>query len=142
MTNSTTRSPLRKAQRGLVACLAGLVAAMPVALIADTPVQAVGAVTSVAPTTFTNKTTSNGLGNNLVWGVFASGSTVYAATDGGLSIYTNGGTSFTNRTTADVHGVAVDHHAGLGLTMMDQTCLSWTLVNGARGGATLQAVLA
>jgi hypothetical protein len=88
------------AQRGLVACLAGLVAAMPVALIADTPAQAVGAVTSVAPTTFTNKTT------------------------------------------ADVHGVAVDHHAGLGLTMMDQTCLSWTLVNGARGGATLQAVLA
>jgi glucose-6-phosphate-specific signal transduction histidine kinase len=42
----------------------------------------------------------------------------------------------------DGHGVAVDNHAGLGLTMMDQTCLSWTLVNGARGGASLQAVLA
>ena len=42
----------------------------------------------------------------------------------------------------DGHGVAVDYYAGLGLTMMDQTCLSWTLVNGARGGATLQAVLA
>ena len=92
MTKSTTRSPLRKVQRGLVACLAGLVAAMTVALIADTPAQAVGAVTSVAPTTFTN-TTTTGLGNNLVWGVFASGSSVYAATDGGLSISTNGGTS-------------------------------------------------
>ena len=88
------------AQRGFVACLAGLVAAMPVALIADTPAPAVGEVTSVAPTTFTNKTTT------------------------------------------DVHGVAVDYHAGLGLTMMDQTCLTWTLVNGTQGGTTLQAVLA
>lgn len=42
----------------------------------------------------------------------------------------------------DGQGVAVDYHAGLGLTMMDQTCLSWTLVSGALGGATLQAVLA
>jgi nitrate/nitrite-specific signal transduction histidine kinase len=42
----------------------------------------------------------------------------------------------------DGQGVAEDYHPGLGLTMMDQTCLSWTLVNGARGGATLQAVLA
>jgi signal transduction histidine kinase len=42
----------------------------------------------------------------------------------------------------DGQGVAVDHHAGLGLTMMDQTCLSWTLENGDQGGATLEAVLA
>jgi signal transduction histidine kinase len=42
----------------------------------------------------------------------------------------------------DGQGVAEDYHPGLGLTMMDQTCLSWTLVNGARGGAALQAVLA
>ena len=42
----------------------------------------------------------------------------------------------------DGQGVAVDYRAGLGLTMMDQTCLSWALVNGALGGATLQAVLA
>jgi LPXTG-motif cell wall-anchored protein len=35
---------------------------------------------------FTNKTTSNGLGNNIVWGVYVDGSNVYAATDGGLSI--------------------------------------------------------
>ena len=42
----------------------------------------------------------------------------------------------------DGQGVAVDYRAGLGLTMMDQTCLSWALVNGALGGATLQVVLA
>ena len=42
----------------------------------------------------------------------------------------------------DGQGVAVDYCAGLGLTMMDQTCLSWALVNGALGGATLQVVLA
>ena len=58
------------------------------------------------PLTFTNKTTSNGLGNNSVRGVYASGSSIYAATSagngvGGLSISTNGGTSFTNYTTAN-----------------------------------------
>ena len=42
----------------------------------------------------------------------------------------------------DGQGVAEDYHPGLGLTMMDQTCLSWALVNGAHRGATLQAVLA
>ena len=35
---------------------------------------------------FTNTTTANGLGDNTVNGVYASGSTIYAATDGGLSI--------------------------------------------------------
>jgi hypothetical protein len=35
---------------------------------------------------FTNYTTANGLGDNNVRGVYASGSTIYAATDGGLSI--------------------------------------------------------
>jgi len=58
------------------------------------------------PLTFTNYTTSNGLGNNSVRGVYASGSSIYAATSagdgrGGLSISTNGGTSFTNYTTAN-----------------------------------------
>ena len=90
------------AQRGFVTCLAGLVAAMPIALIPDTPAQAVGAVTSVAPTSFTNRTTTSGLGNNSLKGVYATDDTIYAATDGGgLSISTNGGTSFTTRTTAD-----------------------------------------
>jgi outer membrane protein OmpA-like peptidoglycan-associated protein len=46
--------------------------------------------------TFTTKTTANGLGNNGVSGVYAVGSTVYAATNDGFSISTNGGTSFTN----------------------------------------------
>ena len=58
--------------------------------------------------TFTNKTISNGLGNNNVRGVYASGSSIYAATNttngttngtgGGLSISTDGGTSWTNYT--------------------------------------------
>ena len=50
---------------------------------------------------FTNKTTSNGLGGISVYGVYASGSTVYAATSGGLSISTDGGVSFTNKTTTN-----------------------------------------
>ena len=45
----------------------------------STPAQANGL-------TFTNSTTANGLGNNSVNGVYASGSTIYAATAGGLSI--------------------------------------------------------
>jgi hypothetical protein len=63
---------------------------------------------------FTNRTTIHGLGNNRVYDVYVVGSTVYAATDGGLSISTDGGSSFTNRTTADglghnvVFGVYVD----------------------------------
>lgn len=37
--------------------------------------------------TFANRTVANsGLGNNLVQGVYASGTTVYAATTGGVSI--------------------------------------------------------
>ena len=51
--------------------------------------------------TFTNKTTANGLGDDWVLDVYASGSNVYAATPGGLSISTNGGLSFTNKTTAN-----------------------------------------
>ena len=49
--------------------------------------------------TFSNYTTTSGLGNNSVQGVYASGSNIYAATTGGLSISTNGGSSFTNYTT-------------------------------------------
>ena len=45
--------------------------------------------------TWTNKTIDNGLGSNIVNGVFASGTTVYAATAAGLSISTNGGATFT-----------------------------------------------
>jgi hypothetical protein len=35
---------------------------------------------------FTNYTTTSGLGSNLVFGVYASGSNIYAATQGGLGI--------------------------------------------------------
>ena len=53
---------------------------------------------------FTNKTTGNsGLGSNSVQGVYASGSNIYAATTGGLSISTNGGSSFTNYTTTSTN---------------------------------------
>ena len=49
--------------------------------------------------TFTNATTSNGLGSNIVFGVYAQGNTVYAATyGGGLSISNDGGATFTNYT--------------------------------------------
>jgi len=50
---------------------------------------------------FTNYTTTNGLVNNTVRGVYASGSSIYAATYGGLSISTNNGTSWSNYTTAN-----------------------------------------
>jgi hypothetical protein len=52
-------------------------------------------------TAFTNKTTADGLGGNIVFGVYADGSNVYAATSVGLSISTDGGATFTNKTTAD-----------------------------------------
>ncbi len=52
--------------------------------------------------TFTNKTTTSGLGNNQLRGVYAvsgpNAATVYAATSNGLSISTDGGTSFANKT--------------------------------------------
>ncbi len=63
--------------------------------------------------TFTTRTTANGLGSNYLTGVFAVGSTVYVSTGpmqdqntdvrytGGLSISTDGGATFTNRTTAN-----------------------------------------
>ena len=54
---------------------------------------------SEVASTFTNRTTKNGLGDDHVWDVFAVGSTVYAATVGGLSISVDGGATFTNRTT-------------------------------------------
>lgn len=47
--------------------------------------RAVG-ISTDSGTTFTNYTTANGLGSDVVFGVYASGSTVYAATSGGVSI--------------------------------------------------------
>ena len=66
-----------------------------------------GAVTTTpaqAVPNFTNITTTNGLGDNYLRGVFAAGSTVYAATQGGLSISTDGGTNFTSYTTTNSLG--------------------------------------
>jgi hypothetical protein len=62
---------------------------------------------------FTNYTTAQGLANNNVQGVYASGSSIYAATTGGLSISTNGGNSFTNYTTSNGLGgnVVIDVYA-------------------------------
>jgi hypothetical protein len=51
-------------------------------------------------TNWTNNT-ANGLGSTYVYGVYAVGNTVYAATREGLSISTNGGTNWTNYTTAN-----------------------------------------
>ncbi|MFZ4664148.1 MAG: choice-of-anchor D domain-containing protein [Caldilineaceae bacterium] len=51
--------------------------------------------------TFTNKTTTNGLGGNNVWGVTVDSGIIYAATSGGLSISTNSAISFTNKTTTN-----------------------------------------
>ncbi|MBK9092169.1 MAG: hypothetical protein IPM84_05225 [Anaerolineae bacterium] len=51
--------------------------------------------------TFTHKTTANGLGHNQTYGIYGIENTVYVATFGGLSISTDGGATFTNRTTAN-----------------------------------------
>jgi LPXTG-motif cell wall-anchored protein len=72
------------------------------------------AVAAACFSSFTNKTTADGLGDDVVNGVYVVGSNVYAATDGGLSISTDGGASFTNKTTSNglgnniVWGVYVD----------------------------------
>jgi hypothetical protein len=47
---------------------------------------------------FTNKTTADGLGNNIVAGVYAVSSNVYAATSGGLSISADCASSSTTTT--------------------------------------------
>lgn len=55
----------------------------------------------VDPTSFTHYDTTDGVGSNLVNRVYMNGNTVYAATEGGLSISTDGGLTYTNYTTAD-----------------------------------------
>jgi len=79
---------------GLLALLGGFftVATMPVS-----PAQA-----SACFSTFTNKTVSNGLGNNWVRGVYVDGSTVYAATYGGLSISSNACSSSSSSSSSGV----------------------------------------
>ena len=64
--------------------------------------------------TYTNvsATVPTGLGSGIVNGVYASGSTVYAATAGGLSISTDGGLSFSNKT-ANANGLGSNSVRGV-----------------------------
>ena len=97
-TYGTATTPRRRIRRSATRRWTALV----VSLVAITAAAGLQATTALAaPGDFTNKTTTNGLGNNIVNGVYASGSTVYAATAGGLSISTDGGTTFTNKTTGN-----------------------------------------
>ena len=119
---------------------------------------------------FTNYTTSNGLGENRVYGVYASGSNIYAATYNRLSISTNSGANWTNYSTSNglgnnlVYGVytsgsniyAATNGGGLSISTNNGTSWSnYTTANGlanntvyavyARGGkvyAVLQATSA
>lgn len=50
---------------------------------------------------FVTKTTADGLGSNTINDVAVKDSTLYVATDGGLSISINGGATFVNKTTAN-----------------------------------------
>ena len=79
---------------GLLALLGGFftVATMPVST----------AQASACFSTFTNKTVSNGLGSNTVTGVYVDGSTVYAATYGGLSISSNACSSSSSSSSSGV----------------------------------------
>jgi hypothetical protein len=64
---------------------------------------AAGAVTPAhAQITWTTYTTGSGLAGDDVFGVYAAGSTIYAATNGGgLSVSANGGATWTTYTTAN-----------------------------------------
>ena len=57
-------------------------------------------------TKFTNRTTADGLGNNLVSMVLVNGSTVYASTAGGLSISTDGGDRKSTRLNSSHGGIS------------------------------------
>ena len=82
--------------------------------------------------TFTNYTTTNGLGANSVRSVYAIGSTIYAATNGGLGISTNGGTSFTNYTTTN----------GLGSNTVRRVYVSGSTIYAATTGGLSIATIA
>ena len=69
-------------------------ASFTVATISASPASAAACFSS-----FSNRTITDGLGSDAVLGVYVVGSNVYAATNGGLSISTDGGATFTNKTT-------------------------------------------
>jgi hypothetical protein len=87
--------------------------------------------------TFTNRTTDDGLGDNQVYGVYVDDNKIYAATAGGLSISSDGGSTFTNRTmnhglgsafvlgvyadgsniyAATAYGLSISSNGGIGFT--------------------------
>jgi hypothetical protein len=63
--------------------------------------------------TYTNKTTADGLGSYQVYGVYAIGNTIYAATEGGLSISTDGGATYINKTTSNSNGLGSNRVFGV-----------------------------
>ncbi|MFM9059260.1 MAG: PEP-CTERM sorting domain-containing protein [Planctomycetaceae bacterium] len=104
---------------------------------------------------FTNYTTTNGLGNNRVRGVYASGSTVYAATDYGLSLSTNGGANWTNYTTTNglgdnfvwnvyASGSTTDAATDNGLSISANGGANWTnyITTNGLGSAEVYGVFA
>ena len=72
-----------------------LLASAAAAILAD------GNLGALAASPFTNLTTKNGLGSNTVNGVYALGSSIYAATSAGLSISSNNGTNWGTKTTTN-----------------------------------------
>ena len=149
---------------GALAIVVGLVVGSPHTVVAGTPAPGRGPVGMAVPASpastvdgrvgvasalrFTNRTTADGLGNNRVWGVYVVGSTVYAATDGGLSMSTNGGMSFTNDDTTSglgsnfVNGLyATDDTVyaattgGLSISTDDSTFINRTTANGLGANA-------
>ena len=89
-TTTTSRSRVRgSAIRRWAAAVVSLVT-----MVAIGGVQATSAL--AAPGDFTNYT--SGLGSNVLRGVYATDDTIYAATNGGLSISIDSGISFTNYT--------------------------------------------
>ena len=68
-----------------------------------------------------------GLGNNHVRGVFANGDTIYAATQGGLSISTDDGATWSTKTTKN----------GLGSDSVNGVYGSGSTIYAATGGGGL-----
>lgn len=80
-----------------------------------------------------NRTTSNGLGGDNIFGIFTSVSKWYAGTNGGLSISTDGGVTWTNRTTANGLG-----SPGInGIYTSDDVTIYVATGNGPSGGLSI-----
>ena len=106
-----------------------------------------GVAISTDNVNWTVKNTTNGLGSNYVHEVFASGSNIYAATQGGLSVSVDGGNSWQNNhisiTTVDgvvnndnvlgvyVNGGLIYAATSLGVSVYDgSTWTNYPIMNG------------